>query len=293
MCSIFIGGLLPETTLDDLRKYFTQFGEIVHINMPQKKKRNECKGFAFLELSLYSLTQEEMLSREHFIGSKKVDIQPTMKFQEKLEKLTKLQENKIFIGKFSRTVNLSILVKKLSEYCNVINCNFVNPKSRKRALIQVELSDPRVCDRLSRTGFLFQGCLYKVSRYRPKMAWQLYEKRCAVLKFEEDENSVNDPLGMHKPETKSFNFNSSQSRSQNQDHSLTNYRFNIVVKYIRLYSICNTQIYEYPTPASREEELSTTRQNLLKQNLQDSIRQVQNIAYQETKNQPASLNQRK
>ena len=45
---IFVGGLKPEMTDDDIRKHFEQYGAIIEFEMPFDKIKKQRKGFGFI-----------------------------------------------------------------------------------------------------------------------------------------------------------------------------------------------------------------------------------------------------
>jgi len=233
MRSIFVGGLPAETTSDDLIAYFAPYGEVLNINMPLKKKTGQCKGFAFVEVAgCTAASLRRMFEIEHSICGKRVDVQPTMSFQEKFERLKKSQENKIFISRVSRHVDLRKIEQRLSEYCEVWSCGFVNPKCKRKALLQVELSDPAVCKWLAETGLMFQGIFYLVSLYRPKLAWYTQQQNYYELQSELESYAPSESLLIKDDEL--FQKISIQKlildQSNALDESSSNYRFNLSAK---------------------------------------------------------------
>lgn len=49
-CKIFVGGVKPELSLDDVRKHFESYGGATDIEMPMDRVRNHHKGFCFVTL---------------------------------------------------------------------------------------------------------------------------------------------------------------------------------------------------------------------------------------------------
>lgn len=227
MRSIFVGGLHSDTTSDDLKAYFTQFCPVCDINMPLKRKSGKCKGFAFVNIFVESSVMfAQLLSQEHLIRSKRVDVEETMCTEEKIRRIQKLQENKIFIGRFSRKEDIRKVAIELSKYCEVRACSFVNSKINRRALLlQAELADPKVCILLAERGFFYRGYRYSVSLYKPKAAW--------TTKSQEPKGTPSTQQATNHIESPHEQFGSPLAHSIQQSalsNLLTsNYRFNISV----------------------------------------------------------------
>ena len=49
--NIYVGGLSYETTDDDLRQLFGQYGEVTNVHVPTDRQTGQPRGFAFVEMS--------------------------------------------------------------------------------------------------------------------------------------------------------------------------------------------------------------------------------------------------
>jgi len=223
MRSIFVGGPPLNCTEDDIKGYFSALYPVSSINMPPKRKSGKCKGFAFVNILVESSQEfSELIKQEHIIRGERVDVHESFKIEEKMEKLKKLQENKIFIGRIPRTEDLTEISKQLSELCEVKNCNFLNLKAKRKALlVMVELSDPKVCLQLSQTGFHYKGKKYAVSLFKPKnesaCTSELRDAHSSPLPFPSSSLLTTTPTPILS--------------SQHLNQSTLNYRFNIAVKH--------------------------------------------------------------
>ena len=50
---MFVGGMRDDTTDDQIREVFEQFGEMKSIDVVKDKGTGKCKGFAFIEFEDY------------------------------------------------------------------------------------------------------------------------------------------------------------------------------------------------------------------------------------------------
>lgn len=71
---VFVGGLSPDTTEEQLREYFGVYGEIESIELPTDTKTNERRGFCFVTFALEEPVQKLLENRYHQIGSGKCEI---------------------------------------------------------------------------------------------------------------------------------------------------------------------------------------------------------------------------
>ncbi|PNF24502.1 RNA-binding protein squid [Cryptotermes secundus] len=71
---IFVGGLVPELSDDDIKNFFAQYGTIVEVEMPFDKTKNQRKGFCFITFESEQVVQELLKSPKQSINGKEVDV---------------------------------------------------------------------------------------------------------------------------------------------------------------------------------------------------------------------------
>ncbi|XP_015193932.1 heterogeneous nuclear ribonucleoprotein D-like isoform X2 [Lepisosteus oculatus] len=71
---VFVGGLSPETSEDQIREYFGRFGDIDSIELPMDTKTNERRGFCFVTYVDEDPVQKLLENRYHQVGSGKCEI---------------------------------------------------------------------------------------------------------------------------------------------------------------------------------------------------------------------------
>ncbi|KAJ8346353.1 hypothetical protein SKAU_G00277540 [Synaphobranchus kaupii] len=71
---VFVGGLSPETSEDQIRDYFGKYGDIDSIELPIDTKTNERRGFCFVTYMEEEPVQKLLESRYHQVGSGKCEI---------------------------------------------------------------------------------------------------------------------------------------------------------------------------------------------------------------------------
>jgi len=71
---IFVGGLVPELTDEDIEEYFKQYGTIIEIEMPFDKQKNQRKGFCFITFESEQVVAELLKRPKQMIKDKEVDV---------------------------------------------------------------------------------------------------------------------------------------------------------------------------------------------------------------------------
>ena len=71
---IFIGGLKPELTDEEIRKYFEQYGAILEFEMPIDKVKNQRKTFGFITFEREETMKELIKKNKVTIGDVEIDL---------------------------------------------------------------------------------------------------------------------------------------------------------------------------------------------------------------------------
>lgn len=71
---IFVGGLSPETTDEDVKAFFSQFGNVVDMEMPFDRMKNQRKGFCFVTFDSEAVVAELLKTPKQMLGGKEVDV---------------------------------------------------------------------------------------------------------------------------------------------------------------------------------------------------------------------------
>lgn len=71
---IYVGGLTPEISDDDIKGYFSQYGNIVEFQAPFDKMKNQRKGFCFITFESKEPMINLLKTPKQFINGKEVDV---------------------------------------------------------------------------------------------------------------------------------------------------------------------------------------------------------------------------
>ncbi|CAF0907535.1 unnamed protein product [Didymodactylos carnosus] len=70
---LFVGGLTWDTTNEDLRDYFQNFGQIMDISIKHDPATGRSRGFAFLVFDSKEVVEKILSQNDHFVKGRKVD----------------------------------------------------------------------------------------------------------------------------------------------------------------------------------------------------------------------------
>jgi heterogeneous nuclear ribonucleoprotein A1/A3 len=79
---IFLGGLKEEVEESDLRDYFSEFGQVMNVNIVTEKETGKKRGFAFVEFEDYDPVDKIVLKRHHVIRGKRTEVKKALSKQE-------------------------------------------------------------------------------------------------------------------------------------------------------------------------------------------------------------------
>lgn len=69
---LFVGGLSPDLTDDDIKDYFKRYAPLVNAEMPYDKVKNQRKGFCFVTFDCMQAVTEILKTPKHVINGKQV-----------------------------------------------------------------------------------------------------------------------------------------------------------------------------------------------------------------------------
>ncbi|XP_067143274.1 heterogeneous nuclear ribonucleoprotein 87F-like isoform X2 [Centruroides vittatus] len=90
---VFVGGLKEEIEEEDLKEYFSQFGNLLSATIVTEKETGKKRGFAFLEFDDYDPVDKIVLKRHHVVKSKRLEVKKALSKQE-MEDLKRNKEMK-------------------------------------------------------------------------------------------------------------------------------------------------------------------------------------------------------
>ncbi|CAF4557275.1 unnamed protein product [Rotaria socialis] len=73
---LFVGGLTWDTTQEDLREYFSSFGNVLDCSIKHDPSTGRSRGFAFLVFDSKDIVERILSQNDHFVKGRRVDPKP-------------------------------------------------------------------------------------------------------------------------------------------------------------------------------------------------------------------------
>jgi len=160
-CSdLIVLGLPWKSTEEDLRNYFSQFGELLMVQVKKDPKSGQSKGFGFVRFVEYE-AQLKCLSQRHMIDGRWCDVRiPNSK-----DGGQQTMNRKVFIGRCTEDMTADDLRSCFGKFGEVIDVFIPKPF---RAFAFVTFSNPEVAQSLCGEDHIVKGVSVHVSSAVPK-----------------------------------------------------------------------------------------------------------------------------
>jgi len=168
-CSdLIVLGLPWKSNEDDLRKYFTQFGELLMVQVKKDPKSGQSKGFGFVRFSDYE-SQVKCMAQRHMIDGRWCDVRiPNSK-----EGAQQLMNRKVFVGRCTEDMSADDLRNYFTKFGEVVDVFIPKPF---RAFAFVSFADPETAQGLCGEDHIIKGASVHISGAAPK-ASEKYDRR--------------------------------------------------------------------------------------------------------------------
>jgi len=201
---LFLGGLSPDTVEKDLRKHFTQFGELVDVQvMRDKLAGGTSRGFAFVTFSCSFMAEAAMETEKHIINDVEItpqfatqDIPRYKKTQPELD--ANLDESckdkrSIFVGALKETITEENLAGYFNGFGKVLRAVKIQDKESgvKKTYGFVDFAEFGIVRKIMNvTKHFIQGKRIRVELSRPRIEFSHQTKTvfCGGL-----EDGIDDP----------------------------------------------------------------------------------------------------
>lgn len=157
--SLFIGGLSPETTIEDIERWASGLGCGYSIDFEAKK------AWAFVHLDSGGAA-EEVLDRAHYIKGRKIDCQIAVEKEDKASNTVVSKRRKVFVNKLPMSAQEGDLRKALSIHGELRNFYIVKGKTNNRTLCYAEYLNGNNAKKAIKLGITYSGRRYRVYKYR-------------------------------------------------------------------------------------------------------------------------------
>ena len=110
--TLFVGGLDYQTSEDDLRKFYEQFGDVTDVTVMRDGQSGKSRGFGFVAYSEEYMVENAQNARPHAIGNRTVDSKRAVPKHTIARTKGGRYPNKLFVGGITEDTDddVSILI---------------------------------------------------------------------------------------------------------------------------------------------------------------------------------------
>lgn len=150
---MFIGGLSWQTTPENVREYFSQFGEVAEVMVMKDPATRRSRGFGFITFTNSVSVQGVLALHSHTIDGKVVE--PKVAVPRKSNPKLVLRTKKIFVGGLSATTSLEDIKAYFEQFCKVKESMLAIDKvtNRHRGFGFVTFDNEEVVDKICEIHF--------------------------------------------------------------------------------------------------------------------------------------------
>ncbi|KAG7244698.1 hypothetical protein INR49_029717 [Caranx melampygus] len=158
---LIVLGLPWKTTEQDLKDYFSTFGEVIMVQVKRDAKTGNSKGFGFVRFTEYE-AQEKVISQRHMIDGRWCDCKLPNSKQGPDEPL---RSRKVFVGRCTEDMTTDDLRQFFMQYGEVTDVFIPKPF---RAFAFVTFADDQVAQSLCGEDLIIKGVSVHISNAEPK-----------------------------------------------------------------------------------------------------------------------------
>ncbi|KAL6111987.1 tardbp [Pungitius sinensis] len=158
---LIVLGLPWKTSEQDLKDYFSTFGEVIMVQVKRDAKTGNSKGFGFVRFTEYE-AQEKVVSQRHMIDGRWCDCKLPNSKQGPDEPL---RSRKVFVGRCTEDMTTDDLRQFFMQYGEVTDVFIPKPF---RAFAFVTFADDQVAQALCGEDLIIKGVSVHISNAEPK-----------------------------------------------------------------------------------------------------------------------------
>lgn len=164
ICKMFIGGLNWETTEDNLKDYFSKYGQVTDLKIMRDNATGRSRGFGFLTFAEAS-SVDEVVKTQHILDGKVIDPKRAIPREEQDK------TGKIFVGGIGPDVRPKEFEEFFSQWGTIIDAQLMLDKDtgRSRGFGFITYDTPDAVDRVCENKFIeFKGKRIEIKRAEPR-----------------------------------------------------------------------------------------------------------------------------
>uniref|UniRef100_A0AAY4BQH3 TAR DNA-binding protein 43 n=1 Tax=Denticeps clupeoides TaxID=299321 RepID=A0AAY4BQH3_9TELE len=158
---LIVLGLPWKTSEQDLKDYFSTFGEVIMVQVKRDAKTGNSKGFGFVRFTDYE-TQSKVMSQRHMIDGRWCDCKLP---NSKAGPDEPMRSRKVFVGRCTEDLSADDLRQFFMQYGEVTDVFIPKPF---RAFAFVTFADEQVAQSLCGEDLIIKGTSVHISNAEPK-----------------------------------------------------------------------------------------------------------------------------
>jgi len=168
---IFVGGLSPDTTSDELINYFSKFGEVEDVNLIGELK-NKPRGYGFVSFKKEDAVKAILASKSHEINGRLADCGiALLPGTTDTGASSKKQSFKLYVAKIPRGAKKDEITKLFGLFGKVQQVLLVLRSNRDDAFAFIDFASKEALERaLSKGTIEYKGKVLTVEKAIPKKA---------------------------------------------------------------------------------------------------------------------------
>ena len=167
---IFVGGLDPETTEEDLTEYFSKFGKVVERLIKVDLKTKRSRGFAFIGFKSPEAIDKVLEIEVHRLNGKKIDCKRAMTKEDaySLNKDLKDSCRKVYISNIPKELSRKDLLDLFSTYGNISDFNLIFKKKDTGFLYIIFENEEEAVGLIDKKFVELNGYVLEIKKAIPK-----------------------------------------------------------------------------------------------------------------------------
>ncbi|XP_067618881.1 ribonucleoprotein RB97D-like [Eurosta solidaginis] len=140
---LFIGGLAPQTTEDNLKQFYGQWGRVVDAVVMRDPLTKRSRGFGFITYVKSASVDAAQKNRPHNIDGKTVDSKRALPRPERERKETNISVKKLFVGGLKDNHDEKSLEDYFSKFGHVVSVKILTDRTtgKRRGFAFIEYDD--------------------------------------------------------------------------------------------------------------------------------------------------------